>query len=179
MHYISCFWLLLVLDSLIVLISFSVFVCVWIFVLFYFSTVWVLSNKLGGLFYCLWNVISSKFIDLFWFILGGLFILCLLCRLCLLLYFSYSNFISFDVCQCIGYQWYWMYIFYSKNIVFCNIILESDYYVGDLRLLQCNYSLYLLSLVIYKFWVTSVDVIHSYCIGSLGIKIENQVVAMN
>lgn len=182
MHFISCFWLLIILDSLIVLISFSIFICFWLFVLFYFCTVLLIKIKYcvyGINLYCLWGMVSSKFIDLFWFILGGLFIICLLCRLCLLLYFSYSNFVGFDICQCIGYQWYWMYIFFDKNLIFSNLILESDYFIGDLRLLQCNYNLYLMSLVVYKFWITSIDVIHSFCIASLGIKVENLEDVMN
>ena len=30
----------------------------------------------------------------------------------------------------------------------------------------------LMSMVIYKFWVTAVDVIHSFTVASLGIKVE-------
>ena len=34
---------------------------------------------------------------------------------------------------------------------FSNLLLESDYFIGDLRLLQSNHVLLLLSLVMYKF----------------------------
>lgn len=50
--------------------------------------------------------------------------------------------------------------------------------IGDLRLLQCNHVLTLLSLVIYKLWLSAVDVIHSFAVSSLGIKVENLVVVM-
>jgi len=45
--------------------------------------------------------------------------------------------------------------------------------IGDLRLLQCNHVLTLLSLVIYKLWLSAVDVIHSFALSSLGVKVEN------
>merc|ERR1711916_120565 len=83
------------------------------------------------------------------FIVGLLFVLLLILRLFILVYF---------VCL--------------DNIVLVNILLESDYFIGDLRMLQCNQCLCLLSLCCYKFWLSSVDVIHSFTIACLGVKCD-------
>jgi len=40
---------------------------------------------------------------------------------------------------------------FGESATFSNLLLESDYFIGDLRLLQTNHVVILLSLVIYKF----------------------------
>ena len=169
MYYILSFWMLFLLDTAIVLFSFTIFVCIWISTLLIIYVFFIVKINNS---YITWEFISSKYIDMYWFTLGSLFVLCLLLRLCLLLYFGCLNFISFDLCKCIGFQWYWIYYIFNDNTIFSNLILESDYFIGDLRLLQCNHILTLLSLVIYKLWLSSIDVIHSFTLSSLGIKIE-------
>nr|P04372.2 RecName: Full=Cytochrome c oxidase subunit 2; AltName: Full=Cytochrome c oxidase polypeptide II [Trypanosoma brucei brucei] len=169
MSFILTFWMIFLMDSIIVLISFSIFLSVWICALIIATVLTV--TKINNI-YCTWDFISSKFIDTYWFVLGMMFILCLLLRLCLLLYFSCINFVSFDLCKVIGFQWYWVYFLFGETTIFSNLILESDYLIGDLRILQCNHVLTLLSLVIYKLWVSAVDVIHSFTISSLGIKVD-------
>ena len=61
---------------------------------------------------------------------------------------------------------------FGDYILFMNILLESDYFIGDLRILQCNYCLLLFSFVMYKFWLSSVDVIHSFTLAVLGLKVD-------
>ena len=60
----------------------------------------------------------------------------------------------------------------SSDVVFSNLLLESDFFLGDLRLLQCGNILVLLSDVFYKFWLSSVDVIHSFTVSALGVKVD-------
>jgi heme/copper-type cytochrome/quinol oxidase subunit 2 len=160
---------------MIVLLSFVIFVCIWICFLYFSSFLFL--TKLTDV-YCTWDFTASKFIDAYWFTLGGMFVLCLLLRVCLLIYFGTLNFVSFDLCKVVGFQWYWVYFIFGETTIFSNLILESDYMIGDLRLLQCNHVLSLLSLVIYKLWLSAVDVIHSFAIPSLGVKVENQEDAM-
>lgn len=170
------FWIIILTDSIIILFSFVIFVCFWIS-FFMFSTYFcVISCKNIIIFF---NFASSKFVDTFWFALGVFFVLCLLLRLCILIYFSSINLICFDLCKIVGYQWYWVYYLFESNTIFSNLILESDYFIGDMRLLQCNHILVILSLVVYKFWLTAVDVIHSFTLPCLGIKVENLEGAMN
>lgn len=169
MSFILSFWMVFLIDSVIVLLSFLLFLITWLGVLL--VSVIFYTTKINSI-YCTWDFISSKFIDTYWFILGGLFIICLLVRLCLLLYFSCLNFVSFDLCKIVGFQWYWVYFLFGETTIFSNLILESDYLVGDMRLLQCNHVLTLLSLVIYKLWLSAVDVIHSFTLSSLGVKVD-------
>lgn len=175
MAFILSFWMIFLMDAIIVLLSFTCFVVIWICTLYFTSFLFV--SKINNV-YCTWDFTSSKFLDAYWFTIGGMFVLCLLLRLCLLLYFGCLNFVSFDLCKVVGFQWYWVYFIFGETTIFSNLILESDYMIGDLRLLQCNHVLTLLSLVIYKLWLSAVDVIHSFAISSLGIKVENLVDVM-
>jgi len=90
----------------------------------------------------------------------------------ILLYFGCMSFVCFDLCKLFGYQWYWLYFVGFDNLILSNLLLESDYFVGDLRLLQCTQLLSLFSLCMYKFWLSAVDVIHSFTISCLGVKCD-------
>nr|AJO53311.1 cytochrome oxidase subunit II [Trypanosoma vivax] len=169
MSFILSFWLLFLIDSVIVLLSLSFFLVLWICILLISSILCIIKINIV---YCSWDFIASKFLDVYWFVVGTMFMLCLLMRLCILLYFGCLNFVSFDICKVIGFQWYWVYFLFGDTTIFSNLILESDYILGDLRILQCNHVLTLLSLVIYKLWLSAVDVIHSFSLSSLGIKVD-------
>lgn len=167
MCYLTSFWILYIIDSITTLYSFCIFICIWIILLLFF---FLLTLRITSFIYYYFS--SAMLLDTFWFILASFFSFILLLRLCLLLSYFNLNYISFDLCKCIAYQWYWIYYIFNNQNIFSNLLLESDYYIGDIRLLQCNHVLNLLSLVIYKFWLTAIDVIHSFTITSIGIKVE-------
>jgi len=169
MIYFITYSIIFLVDSIIILFVLTFFVIVWICILFLILVIF--NVKLNNI-YIYWFFVSAKYLDMYWFILGGFFMLCLLLRLCLLLYFTSVNSLSFDICKCVGYQWYWVYYIFNNDSIFSNLILESDYIIGDIRLLQCNNVLTLLSYVMYKFWLSAIDVIHSFTISSLGVKVE-------
>jgi len=161
--------ILLILDSFLLLLCFSVFVCVWMvfmFFLFINNTIRIKNN------FVFLDFISSKYLDLYWFLLGSFFISALLLRLSLLLYYSWLSLLVFDLCRVVAFQWYWIFFLFKYSVIFSNLLVESDYFIGDLRLLQCNNNFTLLSLVVYKLWLTSIDVIHSFTISSLGVKVD-------
>lgn len=166
--FICSLWLFFVLDVFFVLLALCVFVCVWILLMIYFSFFFILYLDLRVVF---WNFISSKSFDAYFFLLGSFFMVSLVFKLFLLLYFFSMVFSSFDLCKVVGMQWLWCFVC-NGDSVFSNMILESDYLVGDLRLLQCNNLMIFLSLVFYKLWITSVDVIHSFTVPALGIKVD-------
>lgn len=166
---LSNYLILLICDTFIILTCFSIFVCIWISTLFLFLTFTLISIKNV---YVHLDFIAAKYLDIYWFFTGIFFLTSLLIRLCLLLYFSWSSVLHFDLCKIIGYQWYWVFFIFKDSVIFSNLITESDYFIGDLRLLQCSNSFQLLTLVIYKLWLTSIDVIHSFTISSLGIKVD-------
>merc|ERR1711943_24785 len=74
----------------------------------------------------------SHFLDGFWFFFSFLFLLVFIYRLFLLMYFGSCGFLSFDCVKLFGFQWYWLYFLCLDSVCVVNLLLESDYSVGDL-----------------------------------------------
>jgi len=75
--------------------------------------------------------------------------------------------------QVIGSQWYWTYEYNDVDISFDSyMILEDDLEFGELRLLEVDHRLILPSNTHIKVLVTSSDVLHSWAIPALGIKMD-------
>lgn len=71
----------------------------------------------------------------------------------------------------LGHQWYWTYEF--SNVSEDSYILQlEDIPFGGIRLLEVDLPLFIPSLVPIRFIITSSDVIHSWAIPSIGIKID-------
>jgi cytochrome c oxidase subunit 1 len=81
--------------------------------------------------------------------------------------------------KAIGHQWYWTYEYADhvskiKNILKFDsyMILENDLYFGGLRLLEVDSRIILPVKVHIRILITSADVLHSWSIPSLGVKLD-------
>ena len=81
--------------------------------------------------------------------------------------------------KAIGHQWYWTYeyadsVYGVKNILKFDsyMILEENLYIGALRLLEVDSRVVLPVKVHIRILITSADVLHSWAIPSLGIKLD-------
>jgi len=75
----------------------------------------------------------------------------------------------------IGNQWYWIYEYstFDENIlIYSNIIYGSDLLYNSLRLLKPDLCITIINNKFTRFLVTSSDVIHSWAVPALGIKID-------
>lgn len=78
----------------------------------------------------------------------------------------------------VGHQWYWTYEYSDFGAEFGSVELESymvpeeDLGRGHYRLLETNYRVVLPVGVHVRALVTSADVLHSWAIPSLGIKVD-------
>lgn len=75
----------------------------------------------------------------------------------------------------IGAQWYWNYEFYEQNTfntISSYMVPEDDLVFGQLRLLQVDNWLRFDVNTAVKFFVTSQDVLHSWAVPALGVKID-------
>ena len=73
-----------------------------------------------------------------------------------------------------GHQWYWTYEYCDfENVVFDSYMLpEEEIIMGDFRLFEVDNRLVLPILVNIRLVVTSDDVIHSFAVPSLGLKVD-------
>lgn len=69
----------------------------------------------------------------------------------------------------IGHQWYWSYEYFD-----CSGVEHDSYLLGDalFRLFDCDFRLYCPYYTPLRFLITSQDVIHSWAIPSIGVKID-------
>lgn len=80
--------------------------------------------------------------------------------------------------KCIGHQWYWSYEFsdFESKIGTINfdsyMVPEEDLELGELRLLEVDNRVVLPSNLHIRVLVSAVDVLHSWAIPSLGVKID-------
>jgi heme/copper-type cytochrome/quinol oxidase subunit 2 len=72
-----------------------------------------------------------------------------------------------------GHQWYWTYAYPMFKIKFDSCLVpESELLIGDLRLLEVDNRLVLPFGSHIRLLITSADVLHSWCLPSLGIKVD-------
>ncbi|KJV69523.1 cytochrome c oxidase subunit II [Candidatus Neoehrlichia lotoris str. RAC413] len=77
------------------------------------------------------------------------------------------------IIKAIGYQWYWSYIYPDYNIKFDSYMKASnDLKEGELRLLEVDRKIVVPINVNVLVQVTSADVIHSWAVPALGVKID-------
>ena len=76
----------------------------------------------------------------------------------------------------IGHQWYWSYEYSDvegEAVEFDSyIVLTSDLELGDLRLLEVDNRVFLPVNIHVRVIVSGADVIHSFAVPSLGIKVD-------
>ena len=156
------------LDCFMCLFCFSIFSVAWCFGLFSSA---ILSSRIykTDLLVLTMGFSSCKYLDSIWFLTCSLVLTVLVFRL-ISLCFSHAE-VSFDLIRLLGFQWYWLWWgLESFGLVFQCV--ESDLLIGDMRLLQTENMVFLFSYTTYKLWLTSLDVIHSFTLGTLSIKVD-------
>ena len=130
------------------------------------------------------TVKHNTFIEIVWTLVPCLILFFISIQSFSLLYSIDSQFIpSYGKCsetmiiiKVIGNQWFWTYEYpssFPNNTTYeSRLLLEYDLIPGHLRLLEVDNRLKLPVNRIIIFHVTASDVLHSFCVPSLGIKID-------
>jgi len=133
--------------------------------------------------YIIINIIYNKFINHFllegqeiefiWTILPGFLLIFIALPSLRLLYLIEENFLPNLNIKIIGHQWYWSYEYSEFNINFDSFIIpERELSINSFRLLEVDNRLILPFNTNTRFLVLSADVIHSWTVPSLGLKID-------
>nr|YP_007183173.1 cytochrome c oxidase subunit II [Dictyocaulus eckerti]AFV32092.1 cytochrome c oxidase subunit II [Dictyocaulus eckerti] len=94
--------------------------------------------------------------------------------LSILYYYGLMSMDSSLSLKVVGHQWYWSYDYGDvEGLEFDSYMLPvDDLYLGDKRLLDVDNLVWFLWIVICRFCITSSDVIHSWAIPSMCIKLD-------
>ena len=120
---------------------------------------------------------DNLYLELIWAFFPSLVIFLILIPSLYLLYSLEENIQPKFNIKVIGHQWFWSYEFdslkYDLSFEFdSTLLLESDLIQGNKRLLEVSNRLYLPVNVPLRILVTSGDVLHSWAVPEMGIKVD-------
>lgn len=125
----------------------------------------ILDKQNKGVFF---EIYDDDKLELVWTILPFIILIIILIpSLALLYHFEGTPHCSLTL-KITGFQWYWNYNL-TQMIVELNAIIKTS---SVFRLLETNNSLVLPYLIYINVYITSIDVIHSWTIPSLAVKID-------
>lgn len=129
----------------------------------------VLMNKISSIEY-----LENQIIEFLWTIIPAIILIFIAFPSIKALYYTDEFINSHLTVKIIGHQWYWSYSYpILKNIntdSFLNPLRELK--IGEIRLLEVRNRIFTFNKIVTRFIVTSLDVIHSWTIPVLGIKID-------
>lgn len=152
------------------------------FLIYEFSIKWSFPKKEGLLFHRKYffqmnNLIHGRVLELVWTLIPSLILLSIAVPSFGLLYAMDEVIDPLITLKVIGHQWFWSYefsdSFFDKNVIFDSyMIAENDLKPGQLRLLDVDNEVLLPVNAHVRFLVTSTDVLHSFAVPSLGLKVD-------
>nr|YP_010163983.1 cytochrome c oxidase subunit II [Phloeosinus perlatus]QRK25834.1 cytochrome c oxidase subunit 2 [Phloeosinus perlatus] len=119
-------------------------------------------------------LLEGQFIEMIWTILPAIILILIALPSLRLLYILDENFNPMISIKSIGHQWYWSYEYtdYKKIEFDSYMIPQEELNSFNFRLLDVNNRLMIPFNTQTRMMVTSMDVIHSWTIPSLGVKID-------
>ena len=120
---------------------------------------------------------ENLLLEYIWAIFPSLVIILILIPSLYLLYSLEENMDPKFTMKVIGHQWFWSYEFHNEGLGInyqyeSNLIPEQDLENGAKRLLEVDNKFYLPVNVPVRILVTSSDVLHSWAVPELGIKVD-------
>nr|YP_010571308.1 cytochrome c oxidase subunit II [Dermacentor reticulatus]QKN99271.1 cytochrome c oxidase subunit 2 [Dermacentor reticulatus]UZG91444.1 cytochrome c oxidase subunit 2 [Dermacentor reticulatus]UZG91457.1 cytochrome c oxidase subunit 2 [Dermacentor reticulatus]UZG91470.1 cytochrome c oxidase subunit 2 [Dermacentor reticulatus]UZG91483.1 cytochrome c oxidase subunit 2 [Dermacentor reticulatus] len=133
--------------------------------------------------YMIMNIIMNKFtsrsmmegqeIEIIWTIIPAITLIFIAIPSLHLLYLTDEMFNSQISIKVLGHQWYWSYEYSDFNKEFDSFMIpEMEMNVNSMRLLETDNNLVIPVNTNIKFLISSTDVIHSWTIPSLGLKMD-------
>nr|QXJ42325.1 cytochrome c oxidase subunit II [Sepiadarium kochi] len=134
-----------------------------------YMSIILMSNK----FSCL-NITESQKIETIWTIAPSLILLLLALPSLHLLYLLDETNNPLITIKTLGHQWYWSYEYSDfLNIEFDSYMIPSlELNLGEFRLLETDHHLILPMKANTRIIVSSADVIHSWTVPSMGVKVD-------
>jgi len=112
-------------------------------------------------------------LELFWTITPSIILLLIAIPSFSLLYSMEEPISPFFHFKAIGHQWYWSYDIQENEASFdSNLVFESELKPGEFRLLEVDEPMIVPMEAYIRIIITSLDVLHSWAVPSLGIKVD-------
>nr|YP_010447250.1 cytochrome c oxidase subunit II [Sclerodermus sichuanensis]UTN43170.1 cytochrome c oxidase subunit II [Sclerodermus sichuanensis] len=154
-------------NSMINFHDFSMMIMIMIMTSIFYSISFIIFNKFINI-----NIIHNHTIEIFWTIIPMIILLTMAFPSLKILYLTDEIFNPILTIKTIGHQWYWTYEYSDfKNLNFDSFMIKS-YSPQNMRLLDVDNRLIIPLFSPTRIMSNSNDVIHSWTIPSLGIKMD-------
>nr|WLE71855.1 cytochrome c oxidase subunit II [Aphidius gifuensis] len=120
------------------------------------------------------QIMHNQLLELIWTLIPMLILVFMAVPSLKILYMLEEIINPFMTLNILGHQWYWSYEYVDfKNLSFDSFMIQDNFIdLGNYRLLEVDNHLIIPYNMNIRFLVSSVDVIHSWAISSLGIKVD-------
>nr|WEF74977.1 cytochrome c oxidase subunit II [Amblyomma mixtum] len=119
------------------------------------------------------SMMEGQEIEIIWTIIPAITLIFIAMPSLHLLYLTDEIFNAQTSIKVIGHQWYWSYEYSDFNKEFDSFLIpETELNNNSFRLLETDNNLMIPFNTMIKFLITSADVIHSWTIPSLGMKMD-------
>nr|WLE65342.1 cytochrome c oxidase subunit II [Aphidius gifuensis]WLE65355.1 cytochrome c oxidase subunit II [Aphidius gifuensis]WLE65368.1 cytochrome c oxidase subunit II [Aphidius gifuensis]WLE65381.1 cytochrome c oxidase subunit II [Aphidius gifuensis]WLE65394.1 cytochrome c oxidase subunit II [Aphidius gifuensis] len=120
------------------------------------------------------HIMHNQLLELVWTLIPMLILVFMAVPSLKILYMLEEIINPFMTLNILGHQWYWSYEYVDfKNLSFDSFMIQDNFIdLGNYRLLEVDNHLIIPYNMNIRFLVSSVDVIHSWAISSLGIKVD-------
>nr|ATN41190.1 cytochrome c oxidase subunit 2 [Cecidomyiidae sp. 3 LC-2017] len=155
-----------IMEQLILFHDYSLLILILILTMVSYIMIIILINKIKN-----YYILSGQFIEIVWTIFPALILLILAFPSLKLLYLMEEMNSSFITIKTLGNQWYWKYEYSNFNIEF-DSYMNNNLNNMDYRLLETDNRVVLPMKNFIRILVSSSDVLHSWTIPSLGVKVD-------
>nr|WEF74964.1 cytochrome c oxidase subunit II [Amblyomma cajennense]WEF75042.1 cytochrome c oxidase subunit II [Amblyomma cajennense] len=119
------------------------------------------------------SMMEGQEIEFIWTIIPAITLIFIAMPSLHLLYLTDEIFNAQTSIKIIGHQWYWSYEYSDFNKEFDSFLIpETELDMNSFRLLETDNNLMIPFNTMIKFLITSADVIHSWTVPSLGMKMD-------
>nr|AHX97800.1 cytochrome c oxidase subunit II [Mirax sp. QL-2014] len=154
--------------------DFVLFILLMILIFIMYIIFWFMFNKLINL-----NILHNQMIEFFWTVIPILILMFMGVPSLKILYMFEEMINPFLTMKILGHQWYWSYEYSDfMNLDFDSFMINI-YNNGEFRLLDVDNRLILPFGFNIRGLTLSVDVIHSWAVPSLGVKVDSMPGRMN
>nr|YP_073351.1 cytochrome c oxidase subunit II [Graptacme eborea]AAT98394.1 cytochrome c oxidase subunit II [Graptacme eborea] len=156
-------------EQLIFFHDYTMLVVVMIMTMVIYSFISFMINSFSGRF-----ILEGQMIETIWTIIPAMILIFLAFPSLSLLYLLDEVNNPMVTLKVMGHQWYWSYEYSDYNhIEYDSYMLpEEDLYTGEFRLLEVDNRVIMPMMTDSRILVSSSDVIHSWAIPSMGLKVD-------
>nr|UAA82167.1 cytochrome c oxidase subunit II [Walkerella microcarpae] len=156
-----------IMENMVFFHDFSVIIIIVVVGMISYLLLFMFTNK-----YINRNMLEGQTIEIIWTLLPIIFLIFLAIPSLKILYLTDELNLPNMSVKVIGHQWYWSYEVDSINEVNFDSFMLKDYNINNFRLLDVDNRLVLPMNLQIRFLINSSDVIHSFAMPTLGMKVD-------